>query len=77
MALMTPSKDQITTFYKAALLRSLDAYAKLDDKEWDKKASDQGTAKYHLAQLVGTMEAESIPVTRAGDRRARAEHPGV
>ena len=63
--LMTPNKEQITGFYKTALQRSLDAYAKLDDKEWDKKASDQGTAKDHLAQLVGTMEAESIPVTKA------------
>jgi putative sterol carrier protein len=74
--LMTPSKDQITNFYKTALQRSLDAYAKLDDKEWGKKASDQGTAKDHLAQLVGTMEAESIPVTKAAIEGHAPNIPG-
>ncbi len=62
--LMAPTKDQIQQFYKRALQRSLDAYAKLDDKEWGKKASDEGTAKQHLAQMVGTMEAETLPITR-------------
>ena len=74
--LMTPTTDQIKDFYSRALQRSLDAYAKLDDKEWDKKASDQGTAKYHLAQLVGTMEAESIPVTKAAIEGHAPSIPG-
>ncbi|HVP05489.1 MAG TPA: SCP2 sterol-binding domain-containing protein [Dehalococcoidia bacterium] len=61
---MTPTKEQIKDFYSRALQRSLDAYAKLDEKEWGKKAGEQGTAKDHLAQLVGTMEAETLPITR-------------
>ena len=65
MTLMAPTKEQIKDFYGSALQRSLDAYAKLDEKEWGKKASDVGTAKDHLAQLVGTMESETLPVTRA------------
>lgn len=62
---MTPTKEQIRDFYSRAVQRSLDAYAKLDEKEWAKKASDEGTAKEHLALLVATMERETIPVTRA------------
>ena len=62
--LVKPTKEQIKDFYTRALQRSLDAYSKLDEKEWGKKASEQGTAKDHLAQLVGTMEAETIPVSR-------------
>src|ERR1700693_4805361 len=74
--IVTPTKDQITNFYSRALQRSLDAYAKLDDKEWDKKASDLGTAKDHLAQLVATMEAESIPVTKAAIEGHAPSIPG-
>lgn len=62
--LMTPTQTQIKEFYSKALLRSLEAYRKLDDNEWAKKASDAGTAKDHLAQLVGTMESETLPITR-------------
>jgi len=74
--LVKPTKDQIKDFYSRALQRSLDAYAKLDDKEWDKKASEQGTAKEHLAQLVGTMESETIPVTQAAVEGRAPNIPG-
>ena len=76
MTLMTPTKEQIKEFYSRALQRSLDAYAKLDEKEWSKKASDQGTAKDHLAQLVGTMEAETLPATRQALAGEKVNIPG-
>lgn len=64
-ALMTkPTKEQIQKFYSDALERCLEAFARLDEKEWNKKASDQGTAKDHLASLVGTFENETLPETR-------------
>ena len=42
--LVKPTKEQIVQFYQQALDRSVDAYGKLDDKEWAKKASDEYTA---------------------------------
>jgi hypothetical protein len=62
--LMTPTKDQITSFYKSALQRSLDAYARLDDKEWEKKAAEPWIARDHLAHLAGTMADETMPLTK-------------
>ena len=60
-----PTKDQIKAFYTLTAERVLDAYSKIDEKEWDKKASDHWTAKGHLAYTVGTLEEEHLPVTRA------------
>lgn len=74
--LMVPTKEQIQQFYSRALQRSLDAYAKLDDKEWEKKASDQGTAKDHLAQLVGTIESETLVITRQALAGEKINIPG-
>lgn len=74
---MTPTKDQIKDFYSRALQRSLDAYARLDEKEWDKKASDEGTAKEHLAVIVGVMEAETMPITRAALAGQTPSIPGL
>jgi putative sterol carrier protein len=73
---MTPTKEQIKDFYTRALQRSLDAYAKLDEKEWDKKASDEGTAKEHLALLAGTMEAETLPITKQNLSGEKPSIPG-
>ncbi|MEX1195065.1 MAG: SCP2 sterol-binding domain-containing protein [Dehalococcoidia bacterium] len=61
---MTPTKDQIREYYRGALERCLEAFAKLDDKEWGKKVSDEWTAKEHLAHLVATKEKESLPLIR-------------
>jgi len=64
MTTMTkPTKEQILDFYTTALQRSLDAYAKIDDKEWNKK-TDEWTAKQHLAMMPATMQLETIPLTR-------------
>jgi putative sterol carrier protein len=60
-----PTKDQVKAFYALTAERVLDAYSKIDEKEWDKKASDHWTAKGHLAYTVGTLEEEHLPVTRA------------
>lgn len=76
MTLMKPTKEQIRDFYSRALQRSIDAYAKLDEKEWDKKASDQGTARDHLAHLVGTTEAETLPLTRQAIAGEKPNIPG-
>jgi len=56
---MTPTKDQVTKYYSQALSRCLDAYARLDDKEWGKKASDRWTAKDYLAHMVIAQEEEA------------------
>ncbi|MCH7952437.1 MAG: SCP2 sterol-binding domain-containing protein [Chloroflexi bacterium] len=61
---MTPTKDQIREYYAAALERSLEAYSRLDEKALNKKASDDWIAKEHIASLVGTMEKETLPLTR-------------
>ena len=53
---MTPTKDQIKKYYSQALSRSLDAYARLDERDWGKKASDRWTAKDYLAHLVVSQE---------------------
>ena len=53
---MTPTKDQIKKYYSQALSRCLEAYARLDEKEWGKKASDRWTAKDYLAHLVISQE---------------------
>jgi putative sterol carrier protein len=60
-----PTKDRLKAFYALTAERVLDAYSKLDEKEWGKKASDHGSAKEHLAYTVGTLEEEMLPVTRA------------
>jgi hypothetical protein len=56
---MKPSKEQIKQYYAQALQRSLDSYARLDDREWGRKASDRWTAKDYLAHLVVTQEEEA------------------
>ncbi len=56
---MKPSKEQIKQYYAQALQRSLDSYARLDDKEWGKKASERWTAKDYLAHLVITQEEDA------------------
>ena len=61
---MTPTKDQIREYYAAALERSLEAYSRLDEKALNKKASDDWIAREHIASLVGTMEKETLPLTR-------------
>ena len=72
---MTPTKDQIKEYYSQALQRCLDAYAKLDDKEWGKKASDRWTAKDYLAHLVIGQEDGGQPHHHAGAGRRAAGHP--
>ncbi|TET97338.1 MAG: ClbS/DfsB family four-helix bundle protein, partial [Dehalococcoidia bacterium] len=42
-----------------ALQRCLESFARLDEKEWGKKASDRWTAKDYLAHLVITQEEEA------------------
>jgi len=62
--LMKATKDQIMGFYGQTLKRCSEAFASLDEKEWGKKASDEWTARQHLANLVATCEAEELPLTR-------------
>ena len=61
---MTPTKDQIREYYAAALERCLEAFSRLDEKALNKKASDDWIAREHIASLVGTMEKETLPLTR-------------
>src|SRR3972149_4613906 len=57
---MKPTKEQIKQYYSQALQRSLESYARLDEKEWGKKASSRWTAKDYLAHLVVTQEREGL-----------------
>ncbi|HUF52477.1 MAG TPA: SCP2 sterol-binding domain-containing protein [Dehalococcoidia bacterium] len=74
---MTPTKDQIAQFYRTALDRCLEAFPKLDEKEWDKKASEEWTAREHFASLVGTMERETLPLTRQSLAGETPNIPGL
>jgi len=73
---MTPTKDQIKKYYSQALSRSLDAYAKLDDREWGRKASDRWTAKDYLAHLVVSQEDVGNRTTRQAMAGQPLEIPG-
>jgi putative sterol carrier protein len=75
-ALVKPTQKEIREFYSQALERCLNAFAKLDDKEWGKKASDEWTAKEHLAHLVGTEEEETLPLTRQALAGEQPNIPG-
>ena len=61
---MKPTKEEIKKRYQEALDRSLEAFSKLDEKEWAKKASDHWTAKEHLAYLVSGANDELLVATR-------------
>lgn len=74
--MMAPTKDEIKQFYSQALQRCVDGFAKLDDKEWDKKASDEWTAKEHLAHLVATHEKEGLVLTKQALAGEAANIPG-
>lgn len=69
---MKPTKEQIMQYYGQALQRCLDSYARLDDKEWKKKASDRWTAKDYLAHLVITQEEQGTRLPQ----QALAGEPG-
>ena len=74
--LMIPTKEQIQTFYGQALERALAAYAQLDTKDWEKKASDDLTAREHLAVMVSSMERETLPLTRQALSGEKGSVPG-
>ncbi len=77
MAVLTkPSKEQIIQYYGLALKRCVEAFAELDEKEWAKKASDEWTAKEHLAHLVGAHQEEGLVLTRQALAGEPARVPG-
>src|SRR3546814_750609 len=76
MPVTKPTQKEIREFYGQALERCLNGFAKLDDKEWGKKASDEWTAKEHLAHLVGTEEEETLPLTKQALAGQPASIPG-
>jgi len=73
---MEPAKEQITHYTSQALSRCLDAYARLDEKEWGKKASDRWTAKDYLAHLVIGQEEEANRLIRQALAGEPANIPG-
>jgi hypothetical protein len=73
---MTATKDQILQMYKSALDRVVDAFGKLDEKEWAKKASDEWTAKEHLAHMVAAHERETRPLLAAALAGEQPNIPG-
>ncbi len=73
---MTPTKDQIKKYYSQALSRCLESYAQLEDREWERKASDRWTAKDFLAHLVISQEDVGNRVTRQVAAGEPVEIPG-
>ena len=69
---MKPTKEQTLGYYRQALERCLEAFARLDENDWRKKASNRWTAREHLGHLVVTQEEESNRLTR----QAIAGEPG-
>jgi len=59
---MKPTKEQIREYYGQALQRCLEAFSKLDDREWGKKVNGW-TAREALANLVGTHIKETMTLT--------------
>ncbi len=60
---MKPTKEQIREYYSQALQRCLEAFSKLDDREWGRRVNGW-TAKETLAHMVGTHLKETVPLTR-------------
>jgi len=73
--MMKPTKEQIQHYYTQALQRCLEAFAKLDEKEWNKKVNGW-TAKDHLGHLAATTEAETMVLTRQALAGEPARIPG-
>ena len=61
---MKPSKEQMKQYYTQALQRCLESFARLDESEWKRKATDRWTAKDYLAHLVVTQKEEANVLTR-------------
>jgi len=74
--LKKPTKEQIAQFYRQTLDRCLDAFSRLDEKEWEKKASDHWTAREHLAHLATTHEEEGLRLTEQALAGEPANIPG-
>src|SRR3989337_4112634 len=74
---MEPAKEQITHYTSQALSRCLDAYARLDEKEWGKKASDRWAASDYLAHMVIAQEEEANRLIRQALAGEPANIPGV
>jgi putative sterol carrier protein len=73
---MKQTKDAMLQRYREALKRCVDAFARLDEKEWGKKASEHWTAKEHLAHLVSNYEDELLVITRQAIAGQPASVPG-
>ena len=69
---MKPTKEQLKQYYSQALRRCLDSYARLNEKEWSKKASSLWTAKDYLAHLVAYEEEQADHLLQ----KALAGEPG-
>ena len=69
---MQPTKEQLKQYYSQALRRCLDSYARLNEKEWSKKASSLWTAKDYLAHLVAYEEEQADHLLQ----KALAGEPG-
>lgn len=73
---MQQSKADLAKRYREALKRCLDAFSRLDDKDWGKKASEHWTAKEHLAHLTSNTEDELLVITRQAIAGQPASVPG-
>ena len=73
---MLQSKTDLAKRYREALKRCLDGFSQLDEKDWNKKASDHWTAKEHLAYLASNTEDELLVITRQAIAGQPASVPG-
>jgi len=70
------SKADLLQRYREALKRCLDGFSRLDEKDWNRKASEHWTAKEHLAHLVSNTEDELLVITRQAIAGQPASVPG-
>lgn len=69
---MRPTKEQLQKYYRQALDRCLDAFGRLAEEDWRRKASRIWTAKDYLGHLVSSQEEETNRLTT----QALAGQPG-
>ncbi len=60
---MMPTKEQLERYYSQALERCLEAFGRLSEEDWKRKASKIWTAKEYVAHLVSSQEEEGNHLT--------------
>lgn len=73
---MPPTKEQLQKYYRQALERCIDAFGRLSEEDWQRKASKIWTAKDYLGHLVSCQEEEGNRLTAQALAGQPGELPG-